>query len=325
MESILTICIPTYNRANALDKVLQYLSDYYNRGLVFDVLISDNASTDNTFGIVSKWKESMPSISYHRQPKNMGSDYNFMTCFSLFKTEFCWLLGDTRYVEYKELDFLLSELSDKNQRYDGYIINCRKDLELPTKVYTEINALVSEQGWHMTNNASCIITKKSFKYGRYHRYLNTWFIHEGGFIEYLCTLDEFKVKYFSKNNISVKGFSKLDNFDKKNTSWMPNVLDIFGRCWYMFVMSLPNQIRIDVKEKVCKDHDRFTHIISPKFYISYIASGNKYFISEFRKYNKYLNFVTDYSLWIYKLIIFCSPLIQQIYRIWLYLKAKKKY
>src|SRR5574344_421664 len=97
MGNLLTICIPTYNRSVAVDWVLKILKNYLDRGLNFDVLVCDNASTDDTKLIVEKWLQSMPSLTYYCQKGNRGSDYNFLTCYKLFKTKYCWLLGDTRH------------------------------------------------------------------------------------------------------------------------------------------------------------------------------------------------------------------------------------
>ena len=53
-KSLLTILITTYNRAPVLDKELEILYGYEKRGLMFDVMVSNDCSSDNTEEICMK-------------------------------------------------------------------------------------------------------------------------------------------------------------------------------------------------------------------------------------------------------------------------------
>ena len=90
----LSIVIPTYNRADFLDYSLEIhipmLKEY---GI--EIAIFDNASTDNTEKVVSKWMEEYPYLSYHRSETNIGPDANFERALKYPDTEYIWLLGDT--------------------------------------------------------------------------------------------------------------------------------------------------------------------------------------------------------------------------------------
>lgn len=185
----LTIAIPTYNRAIAVDSLICQLFSYIEQGLSFDIFVCDNASLDSTARVVKKWMGKIPTLSYYRQSKNVGADLNFLTCYMNFTTPYLWLLGDTRIISYNEMRFLLNEL-DKG--YDAFILCCHPLMRLPLKIYTDINDLVSEQGWHITNMASCIISQQFAIVDVYERYLNTNFIQLGGFIEYLSRLNSLK-------------------------------------------------------------------------------------------------------------------------------------
>jgi glycosyltransferase involved in cell wall biosynthesis len=73
---LVSICIPTYNGANyiseALDSIL--LQTYTN----LEVIVSDDASKDNTLQIVSKYKEkcSTPIYVYHHKPMSIANNWN---------------------------------------------------------------------------------------------------------------------------------------------------------------------------------------------------------------------------------------------------------
>jgi abequosyltransferase len=95
-EIELSICIPTYNRSKYLNELLVCIEsqiDEYNINS-FQVCISDNASTDNTEDMVSRWiDESKLHIVYSKCKKNNGADKNYLRVVSLSAGKYCWLFG----------------------------------------------------------------------------------------------------------------------------------------------------------------------------------------------------------------------------------------
>ena len=97
---ILTIAIPTYNRAGYLDlcltRIMQEVSglDQKYQGMV-GVLVSNNASTDNSRAIADKHAgiSAVQMIVVH-QPVNIGGGSNFLYCYGAAKTPYIWLMGD---------------------------------------------------------------------------------------------------------------------------------------------------------------------------------------------------------------------------------------
>lgn len=93
-EKLLSVCIPTFNRAEKLDRLLGWLQEQV-RGVESEVeiCISSNGSTDNTAQVVAKWKRVLP-IVYQRNPRNRGSDFNELAIMKMANGRFCWLVGD---------------------------------------------------------------------------------------------------------------------------------------------------------------------------------------------------------------------------------------
>jgi len=87
----LSLCIPTYNRATFLDETLRSIVGQATENV--EIVISDNASEDNTESVVEHYKKIFPRIFYHRQPKNMGLDYNVLKVVELAHGEYCWLFS----------------------------------------------------------------------------------------------------------------------------------------------------------------------------------------------------------------------------------------
>lgn len=99
-QPILTIAIPTYNRAGYLDLCLKRVSEEIGnltedqRHLV-RVSVADNGSTDNTPGVVSHYQDRFQdNFEAVRTSSNMGMDFNFTRCYELAKTPYVWLVGD---------------------------------------------------------------------------------------------------------------------------------------------------------------------------------------------------------------------------------------
>jgi hypothetical protein len=87
-----TVGIPTFNRRG-------YLSEALNSVMAqtfcdFEVLVSDNGSTDGTRELVAEFARADPRIRYHRFPANRGLATNFNLVLSEPQTEFIALLPD---------------------------------------------------------------------------------------------------------------------------------------------------------------------------------------------------------------------------------------
>src|SRR5579859_6264340 len=93
---LLTVAIPTWNRAPYLEQNLsQLLSETAMlRPDLVEILVSDNASTDETAATVEKIRQSGLVVRYVRNERNMGWAFNFAQCFDLAVGKYVVLLGD---------------------------------------------------------------------------------------------------------------------------------------------------------------------------------------------------------------------------------------
>ncbi len=94
---LLTIGIPTFNRCNflknAIESILVQCKPEGSNEI--EILISDNASSDNTVLICNDFIKKHPNIiRYFSHEKNMGFDKNVDSIFLHSQGEFVWLLGD---------------------------------------------------------------------------------------------------------------------------------------------------------------------------------------------------------------------------------------
>lgn len=112
-KPLLSICIPTYNRAKTLDKTLLTLTgqDFFNVSDDVEIVISDNCSTDDTGEICKKYTELFPGkVFYHRNSENI-KDKNFEKALSLGNGEYLKLCNDTLRYEDNSLEKMCRDLS----------------------------------------------------------------------------------------------------------------------------------------------------------------------------------------------------------------------
>lgn len=298
---LLTVLVTTYNRAQVLDALLEMLEDYQQRGLVFDVLVSDDCSPDNTVEVCEKWGRRLKGFNFIKTERNLGMDNNFRNVYENCQTDYCWLLGDTRHISYEGLKSIIDALETKE--YDALILKCREEMPQKRIEYGDINELMSNQGWHITNNASCVIPRTFINSNLYNRYMGTTFLHMGIFVENLCLKKSFKVLYMGDVEITELN---VVSFDK--VGWTKHPFLNFGKLWYEFVMSLPNQIDVDIKHKVLLDHDKHTGLFSLSDVHRKMVSFGETYKRSYIENRKYMRYVTSHPTIVYDILIRCIPL-----------------
>ena len=95
ISPLLTIAIPTYNRAAWLQLCLEQLLPQLSAvGKLVELTIYDNASPDHTQDVVQQFIAQGLPLSYFRNAENIGSDRNIAQCFNLAKGRYVLILGD---------------------------------------------------------------------------------------------------------------------------------------------------------------------------------------------------------------------------------------
>ena len=77
---LLSLCLATYNRAGYLDRYLtHHLSAFEAAGVDYELVVSDNCSTDETPEILARYASRYPRMRVSRQPRNVGAYPNILT------------------------------------------------------------------------------------------------------------------------------------------------------------------------------------------------------------------------------------------------------
>jgi Glycosyl transferase family 2 len=96
MNTLLSVCVPTFNRADKLSGLLECLArEIAGAGEEVAVLVSDNASEDGTPAVLADATGRFPWLRWHRQDCNIGPRRNIgWVIENAPHAEYVWLFGD---------------------------------------------------------------------------------------------------------------------------------------------------------------------------------------------------------------------------------------
>lgn len=103
-----TIAIPTYNRAGFLTQAIE--SALFQTYPNIEVLVADNASGDDTSGVVKQFNDSR--IRYFRHDVNYGLVYNWNFCLQEARGEFFLMLSDDDVLERDAIEWYVSQFDN---------------------------------------------------------------------------------------------------------------------------------------------------------------------------------------------------------------------
>jgi hypothetical protein len=127
MPPTLSICIPTFNRAELLASALASLAPQIRElGDEVELIVSDNCSTDSTQEVVEQVARQCP-IRYHRNDENVGVIGNFLGGVeNLAAGEFCWMMGDDELVRAGAVRSVLEAIKEHTD-VDYFYVNYSMD------------------------------------------------------------------------------------------------------------------------------------------------------------------------------------------------------
>lgn len=224
-RKLLSICIPTRNRASELERLL---NNVISQALEFrddiEICISNNNSNDNTKDIVINFREKYPDlIKYHENESNIGLDRNILKLSAMAEGKFIWTFGDDDLIEKKGLKKVIEFITEKRGYNIGaMIINLKHCRVLDAKGHTlfkkaidtnesdeyeltHVNAIQSATGSITCTILNSELVKKILKHNRdlVKKGISLYYMHKWLYILIFLLNKEFKCCVLNKNIVAI--------------------------------------------------------------------------------------------------------------------------
>ncbi|MFH1471043.1 MAG: glycosyltransferase family 2 protein, partial [Candidatus Micrarchaeota archaeon] len=122
MGTVLSICIPTWNRKNEIERALKMVAKEA-AGIEdqIEVCVSNNGSSDGTKEYLEEAKGKLKfSLKVFHSEKNQGFDKNVLTVLEMGSGDWLWLFGDDDIINEKKLLIFVKLL--KNMEEDVSVV-----------------------------------------------------------------------------------------------------------------------------------------------------------------------------------------------------------
>lgn len=170
---LLTIAIPTFNRANILFYSISNILEQI-RGYDIELLISDNRSTDNTQEIVREFMSINKQVRLTINRSEQSADYNILNSLKESKGDYIWLMGDDDFLMVGSIPSIMKCI-DKNVVLIHVntcgVLSKGKKLYSPKRYkdqgiiyYSDINEFIKKIGIYITFLSGLIIKRSCFNH-----------------------------------------------------------------------------------------------------------------------------------------------------------------
>lgn len=153
MNFLLSICIPTRDRASYLEKSLQSIvqQEFFTATSLVEIVVSDNFSSDNTFEVCREFINKYPEkIKYFRNDKNLN-DLNFELALSKGSGSFLKIMNDNVVWATGSLEYIVNLIKiSENLKPLIFFLNNVKVMKEPLYIYNNVNDFMDVVSHHVT-------------------------------------------------------------------------------------------------------------------------------------------------------------------------------
>jgi len=320
----LSIAIPTYNGScyirDALDSIISQLEDIDEE---VEILISDNASTDQTPEIIRDYQRKYPFIKYFHNEENVGADRNYDLAVRRAKGEFVWLFSD----DDKIRDGGIKKVIEVIKKYPNIaVIFVNYEHVIPLNCSQDCLCLNGDDFFNKTCFKNGLVSSNVIKKAEWElvdtsKYFYTNWIHMGVLIEALSTnpgfiiSDPFLLQIGAREtrwgesgssfNIClrlVKIFKKMGQFGYSANTIKKAILIIKGGYLRNIPLAKTEGLRVDtdlIKEvySLYKDFPSFWIIDLPLLFIPNIFHKIAYRVCKMKPFNKACKKLISRTFW----------------------------
>lgn len=171
---LISICIPTFNRAVQLEKCLNSIYSQIGNDSLFEVFVSSNNSTDNTEDVINKYLKLYGNLTYNKNAINIGPDKNIAITIEKSKGKYIILHGDDDYFKENTI-YPLMDIINNNRKSSLLFINVLSNKN-DVVVYNGVNEFLQATSIAASFISSIIIEREAFnKIEEPFKYIDTSF------------------------------------------------------------------------------------------------------------------------------------------------------
>lgn len=300
----LSVCIPTYNRAECIERVLQeeiaFFKDY---GI--DCYIYDSSDTQSTRKTVEQYmRKGYDNLFYQHMESTLNSAQKAYQIWQEKENsdyDFVWMIHDhTVCLKGEILQFLKQELA---KEYDFYIVNlqCSRNGLCEAK---DLDDFLLMGAWPLNSFGASILNVKTFLRGiDWHHMEEKWlslpmvyYAHIGLYYERAA-----QIKGFRACRLEMERESFIDFMRNEKLTWDYAAVQICTESWGSVISMLPDAYR--KKREALLTQDKW--FLSTYKMIFYRQSG-QYNFKAFWRYKKWLSLIRPEDF-MKNIIIACVP------------------
>lgn len=290
----LCVCIPTYNRCDAIKTVLDSeLSIFKKYGI--DMIICDSSEHQEIQELIQEHQqEGADNLFYQKFSSDIPSNekvYQIFQWASVSEYEFIWLIHDHTICNEDAVTYLLQEL-EKN--FDFYLLNMQADI-YDCEVFQNVNDFLLKGAWRLNSFGASVLNTRTFlkdvnwdkmqkKYG-VKETLN--YSHIGFYFERAAEMADIKAcqVFFERKDF-------IDFYRTREISWNSETLRICLECWGEVISRLPAVYTN--KLAVMRTQDKW---FLSKYSLLVYRKQENYNLKIFLKYRKWLKTIypEDYA------------------------------
>jgi abequosyltransferase len=250
-NELLSICIPTYNHAEPLQKCLTAMIPQAKK-LGIPIYISDNASTDNTVEIIEFYQKIYPLLYYRVNAQNLGVDKNMVLAVQMAQTKYVWAIGARRIIKSGMLQRIYNIL--ENEKPDLIVLNDPNPIFISPKTgfYYSEKEVFRELNRNLTGLGFQVMPLQAWKTEYISKYDGTEWTVLGVALEYLASIQNVKAYFIAEPSLDSSG----------DSHWHPRAFEIWAK-WKKTIKMLPNNYDADKEYVVPKGLNLF--FVKPNF------------------------------------------------------------
>ncbi len=300
--SILSIVIPTYNRAEILkenlDNILEDLIKYD-----IPIFVSDDSTNDDTKIVINDLKKKHNKIYYFKNTPSLGHDKNCIASLKLSSSNYIWYLGDSMMIKKGSILKILSIIESEDPDFISFKDENR-NIHINTVIINKSKIIFNDFSWHLTMSGATIYKRSNLKLNDFssEKFKN---FPQLGLI--FCNFKDNITKFYWLNEDLIVANNK------KISYWKNDVFQVFFRDLEQSLLHFPQKFSTSEVEKVINKHSVYSEIFGVNNLIKLRISGIFNFYS-FRNYYRYFYRNTSCNvLFLFILSVYPKILLRTIY------------